>query len=415
MMFAPSASKLDLAHRCAFPWAGRVRWPPRTTSEAANYGTAVSRVAERLAHDVTPGAPDALTSPADVSDLGLSELDAKRLDHAARLLREQLEADDDAERLPELAIAYHVETGEARLLASTGQRDYSDVRDGEAVGTLDLLRLTKDGRRVVRDWKTGRYMLGVRPIASGQLRMLGLAAARLYGVDEIDIELAQVDDDGIRIARDTMDAFALGAAADELRTLWARLRAGGGVPMPGHWCADHYCPIASECPATQKALAAVDVASELRYPMSVVIESAEHAAYVRERLQAVEVAAKTIKGALEAFARTTPIPAGDGKLWGVVECTRETIDLAKPGAIEVLRARLGEFGFVAAVDCKTSKTAIHRAAVAQATKRGEAKQLEMALLDELRAAGAVRESTYTRFEEFTPKAASDGAEELPAA
>ena len=396
-MFTPSASKLDLAYHCTFPWTGRVRWPPRTASPAADFGTAVSRIAEAAVRDTT----------ADLTDLSFGESDRRRLGIIGGLLLEQLELDNDVGREPEVAVAYNVAAGTARLLRSTGPRDYSDVRTGELVGTSDLERVTPAGRRVVRDWKTGRYMLGVRPIDSGQLRFLGLAAARRHGVDEIDIELAQVDEDGIRITRDTLDAFALAAAADELRALWARIASGPGVPCPGHWCADHYCPIIAECPATQRAIEAVAAAAAVRFPLSVDLQSPEHAAYVRERLQAVEKAVAGIWAALEQYARTTPVPAGDGKFWGVVERARESISLEKPEAMAALRAALGEFGFAAAVECKTSKAAIHKAAAAQSTKRGEAKRVETALLDELRTLGAVRKSTYTKFEEFTPKGAEE--------
>lgn len=408
-MFAPSASRLDLAHRCIFPWTGRLRWPRWQPNAAASFGSAVSRVAEALAYDVTPGSPDDRTKPPDISDLGLSDTDQRRLAAITVLLREQLERDDDAERLPERALAYDVATGTARPLKSSGPRDYSDVRAGELSGTPDLERRHGD-RWIVRDWKTGRYMQGVRPIESGQLRMLGLAVARLRGVDEIDIELAHVDEDGIRIVTDTMTAFELASAADELRELWARLKGGAAVPTPGRWCSDHYCPIASECPATQRALAAIAGASELRMPLSVELQSPEHAAYVRDRLQAVQTAAKAIEEALKAFASKTPIPLGDGRVWGMRELTRETIDLGVSGATEAMRTRLGPMGFGAAVECKTSKAAIHRVAVAGASKRGEAKALETALLDELRAMGAVRESTYVKFEEWKPK-----ADEAPAA
>ena len=344
---------------------------------------------------------------ADLTDLSFGESDRRRLGIIGGLLLEQLELDNDPGREPEVAVAYNVAAGTARLLRSTGPRDYSDVRPGELVGTSDLERVTPAGRRVVRDWKTGRYMMGVRPIDSGQLRFLGLAAARRHGVDEIDIELAQVDEDGIRITRDTLDAFALAAAADELRALWARIASGPGVPCPGHWCADHYCPIIAECPATQRAIEAVAAAAAVRFPLSVDLQSPEHAAYVRERLQAVEKAVAGIWAALEQYARTTPVPAGDGKFWGVVERARESISLEKPEAMAALRAALGEFGFAAAVECKTSKAAIHKAAAAQSTKRGEAKRVETALLDELRTLGAVRKSTYTKFEEFTPKGAEE--------
>jgi len=396
-MFLPSASKLDLAYRCTFPWTGRVRWPPRTASAAADYGTAVSRVAEALVCD----------TKADVTELALDEAARKRLAGAAILLKAHLELDDDAERVAELALAYHVADGTARPLVSKGPRDYSDVRPGELVGTLDLLRHRRDGRYCVRDWKTGRYMRGVRPLDSGQLRFLGLAAARHLDVQEIDIELAQVDDDGIFVSPpDTLDAFTLAGVADELRELWARIEAGG-VPVPGRWCAEHYCPIASECPATKAALAAIDKATELRFPLSGEFQSDEHAAYVRERLQAVSKFVEIRDAELLEYLKRGPIPIGGGRVWGLREHTRESIALDVAGAADRLRAALGEFGFGVAVEQKTSKAAIHRAAVGQASKRGEAKRIEDALFEELRGLGAVRESVYTKAEEWVPKEAEE--------
>jgi hypothetical protein len=56
----------------------------------------------------------------------------------------------------EVALAYNVHTGAARLLAPRGHRDYAGRTATEITGTADLF-YQRGTRWVCRDWKTARW------------------------------------------------------------------------------------------------------------------------------------------------------------------------------------------------------------------------------------------------------------------
>lgn len=396
MSFTPSMSRLGLARACLFPWTGGVRWPRSEVGEAARYGSAVSRVAERLARGEAPDA----------------EAAAVEFDVAAELPRLLRDADAIAEFLAdesrywhkaETPLALHPVRGTARELLSSGPRDYSDVRPGELTGTPDLVFVRAADELVVRDYKTGQYTRRLRPRDSAQLRALGLAAALAYGARQVTVELVQVDDGVVAPRTDVLDEWDLDCVRTELIGILDALERPS-VPRPGRHCTDSYCPLVAVCPATRAALAAVDQAAALEHPFSPTITSPDHAASVRVRLKMVEAATREIRAALEAYvAEHGAVELGGGHWYGPVQCDgTERVDLGVAGAVAAIRERLGEHADEA-LEVKTSKAALERAARA-ATKdaeRGAATRVREELYGELRRLGALRQGPpFTKFEEF---------------
>jgi len=392
-MLLPSASKLALAIACQYAWTSGVRWPKRETSPHADFGTAVHAAGERRVN----GEPVDLDAIA--AEFGVTDVRRFRA-VAGNLLAWIDETRADTRGAAEVAFAYHVADGTARVMTKAHARDYSDARPGELFGTADLI--LRDGDRlVVVDFKTGAKAKEKGAADTFQMRFLGLAAARCYEAAEVDIVLLHVDEGGAYPDGATLTAWDLDDTADELRSLAASL-AAPSVPRPGPHCTGMYCPIVSECPATKAAMAAVDKAAALRFPMSVEIASAEHAADVRVRLKMVREACDAIDGAVKDWIRANgPVPVGDGRFYGIVQCDgRESVDLGAPEALAVFRREMGDKA-EAALDVSTSKAAIERA-----VGRKDAR----AVLAALRDVGAVRKGApYVKFEEFEKKDEGDAA------
>lgn len=407
-MFLPSPSKVGLAEVCQFPWSRfSPRWPERTTSIFAGFGSAVGKVGELHASgeavDLDAIAVEHKLTPGQVAAFRLCA------GHVIERL-DELKADASVTDLrAEVPFAWHaVEDAGRECGARAPGGRATDERDGERSGTVDIVYRV-GGRLVILDWKTGPRAREHRPRETPQLVMYGLAAARAHGDREVMLVLAHVDVDGVDLVADVLDLWELDAAALRFRALFSRLAADDIVPTPGPHCVDMYCPIVSVCPVTVAAMREIERAAEappLALSMPDQITSPEHAAQIRVRLKMVEEACKVTKAlALEPYVRRNgPLPLGNGKVWGAVQNDgRETVDLAKPGALDVLTKHLGAFGVDAAVERSTSKTAIHQAAVATAPK-GKAAALERALFEELRGIEAVRRGApYESFEEWKPK------------
>lgn len=397
MSFYPTLSRIGLAEHCVYPWTGELKWPKRGSSSVATSGTALSHVAEVAT--IWDDAP--LDDVADKYGLRGEERRRFKLtaEYLIELLREERER--HSMRRPEMALAYNVQTGQARELVQRDQRDFSDVRPGELWGRPDLVYVMM-GKLHVRDYKSGWGARGASAREHAQLRACALAAARWHGCSSVVVEFGLLDEYGVHVVGDELDPFALGEIAAGLADVVARIEAAEHPrPTPGRWCHSEYCPVASVCPATKMALAAVTSTSNLRFPLTAHLETVEHATYQRSVLKTLMQALDVYDHAVKVFAETTPLPASNGKVWGKVETTRREIDLSVPAAFEVLRDQLGPMHADAVCDRRTSKAAIQRA-VKQIVKKGEGRAKLDTILQALEAAGGIKESTFTKFEEYKP-------------
>lgn len=392
----PSASKLELAEHCVYPWSSGVRWPKREPMSAdQRYGLAFHDLAAAMA----AGSADI---PAIITARQLTGAEEKRLEATADHLAEVLLL-DQAAATPEAEVAYvyDVDTGAIERAA-----DRWAGGPGRVYGAADLVFERQDGVYVVRDWKTGHRARGRSPGQTPQLRFLGMVAGALAGFSTVRVELAFVDEEGVEVVGEQLDALDLGAVEGELAGLVDRIKEPP-TPRPGPWCERYYCPLRASCPATLAALAHVD--GELqRFPLLGAFQSAEHAAFVRHRLPVLQALLDERQADIEEYSKHYgPLPVEDkpGMVWGPREQPgRERIE-ASPAALKILRSKLSAEGAEVAIEKSISKASIERGVKRDVTaaggKRGAATKMLTPLLEELRAAKAVKKGApFMRFEEF---------------
>lgn len=368
----PTASALQRAVECQVPWTWGLRWHYEP-SAAADFGTAVHKAAEILAKRQPPN------FAAICKDLAPSE--RARVERCAAHVLSWLADQGDIERDPEQVFAYDVATGKSRVPISTGTRDYSDKRPGEIFGTSDLV--WHGSLLTVDDYKTGRRE-NVEPIATNmQMRFLGLAAARAFGVTEVRVRLVFVSEDGIETEEATLDELDLCDVAAELSEMAGKL-VGKPAPNPGKQC--KYCPVVLECPATKATLVKLDA------PMSIEITSPEHCGFTLQRLKLAKAAIEQIEKAAKQYVRDHgSVPIGNGKVYGVVTVKRETIDLTAPEAAAVVSRHLGE----KAEDTVKAKLSLTKTDVERVLSASEARSFYA----DLRAVGAMLETEHEELKE----------------
>lgn len=393
----PSASHLELAEYCVWPWAGAGRWPERPSSPAAAYGIAFHLVVARL----VTGQPPKVEEVAAKHEL--LPADERRLAASIPRIVDFLEGDLGVRGEAEVGLVFNLSDGRARTAERTAPRG-----PDELYGAADHIVPRADGKLVVRDWKTGERAKGKAPRETRQLRFLALAAARVWGATEVRVELAFVDEDGAELVGDDLDALDLMIVEGELAQLQERVEAPPR-PVPGPWCDRYYCPTRATCPATLAALEPVLKALRIE-PLLTEIRDASHAAFIRHRLPVVQEWVEAREMALKDWTkRHGPLPVEDKPAlrWGPVEHEgRERIE-PTPEALAIVREKLGEHADEA-LEVSLSKASIERgvrAALAARygarAPRGALGKMVVPMLEALRTARAVkRGSAYTKFEEF---------------
>lgn len=291
----------------------------------------------------------------------------------------------------ELSLAWDPSTDRARVLGEgAGRGVYVHASEAEITGTADLVLRRADGSLLVADYKNSVPGKGVD--AGAQLRTLALMSARALGADVVDVLTIMVDESSAwGEGADRLDVFALDAEAAMLTRELVAFASDPTVPRPGPWCSDRYCPARASCPATVEALAQLVPAAELtRHRLSTDLTGPEHAAWALTALDLVEEGIKAIKAALRAYADDHDgIPLPDGSTWAGREVTTEKPSLDVPGALSAIRAA----GASEAIESSTTWSAIDKAVGKPAGK---------ALREQLAALGAVRTSSYLRYEARKP-------------
>lgn len=389
----PSASKLQLALTCA---ASQVM--PVVDSEWAS-GEAGREKHQQLA--------DYLTAPP--SDAPLTPWLDSVAEHAAELRH--------PDTVSELALAYDVATGRARVLGRNLGRHYPETAPTEFYGAFDYVRLDP-GEVLVVDLKTGMAEVP-HPARNAQLRFGALAAARYHGVDSARGGILHAPEGRTPWwSWAEFDAFELEVIAAEMKSLADRIGYArndyrrGKTPRlrVGEHCG--YCPARYGCPA--RVAMAQRLAGE---PEKVVLDlkamlTPESAALVLDRWQAATKALQEVGSALYAYATENPIPLGDGRVWGPRTSEREVIDAEK--AWPVLVEKYGAEVARKAMSLDTSKAGVSRAMqLLRESVRGAAerpagvgpgkvtiKALNEDALAALRAAGCMTRKTTKTFETY---------------
>lgn len=422
-----TASQTDLALRCAYPFRADIH-VGRRESAAGRLGTE-----EHARIEATLSA-----EPADAPDDDDPDTSATH----ARWVAEWHEQERARGWIPEQAIALNPRTGETRLITRgpDGHRDYSAVPLGWIAGTADGVLPPPEGLEIA-DWKTGqadayrarelvrspdgrlvsRQVGWRRPTDLGQLLTLAAGFARHYGTRDAGLQLVPANEHRLHVERARVGLL-------DLRLHERRLAAvldeadGDAKPRPGAHCKSLYCPLHGHCPATSEA--ARELVPALRLSRFVPVrhsaefESPEHLGWQWQAVQAAEEALKAMRlAAVVAMRERWPGRLADGSTVALEPQSRETVDLAAPGAEAVLRRELGAAAD-AAIETKrsTSKGAIYEAVrpavdAAKEAARAAGEKLrgisyaaaQERVVEALRAVGAVRRSEFETPKVVPPK------------
>lgn len=304
----------------------------------------------------------------------------------------------------EVTYSWSPATGEARRVGDHLDRAYPE-EDGVYFGTADYYSGSPNGGVEIVDLKTGNGPVDP-PERNAQLRFLALAATRSMGFDRARIGILHATGERTWWEWAELDAFELELVAVQLRKLaerigWARRDVEAGktprVTVGDHckWCqARHGCP-ARVAMAQRLAGEPEAVVRDLKAMLT-----PETARLALDRWRAATAALKEVGAALYAYAKESPIPLGDGRVWGPVESQRTVIDAAK--AWPVLVELWGPEAARAAMTLETSKTGVGRgvqAALDSGRLTGSKAKATQAALAALDAAGAFESTTRTEYEE----------------
>jgi hypothetical protein len=284
----------------------------------------------------------------------------------------------------ETAYALQPETGRVRFLGVDIGRKY-EIADDEIGLSLDIEYIDGD-TVVVRDVKTGRQRHLPQPSSSLQLGVGAYCAAKHRGLDKARVYYDLLSEDGVDSREATLNVWDLELIAIEVKRICRTFT----EPNPGPHCRGMYCPAYRvSCPATIEAAAEVGLARITQ------ITSPEHAGRLYCKVKAAEAMLATCKAAIDDYARSTPIPLGDGRQYCQVERSRESIEVT-PQAEAILEDMLG-------TNVIEVKKTVTKKAITDATKlkaSGKTRTaLERDVMAELRRVGVVKSSIYTKLEE----------------
>lgn len=307
----------------------------------------------------------------------------------------------------EIAIAYNVRTGQARELGRGKGRKYDDVTEDEIPTTLDAVGVNAVARSgLVVDWKSGWTTR--TPLRSTlQLFFGGLASARCYDLDTVDVQLIHVREDfDPWVQTATMSSFDLDAFAGEIERVFDQALeiraqiASGKMPKTwntGPWC--RRCPGFTYCPAHTamlKTIVSGDYMEDLRRMRPMTVEQAVGAwKAVRSAMQVL----RTVEGAIYALAKEQPLYLGtadDGKHHWLAEVYHEGNEkLDGEVAFNVLAEMFDDDAASDATKLTTTKDLIAKTVKAR-VKRGEGKKTIDAVYDKIRAEkGSFRKPTIS--------------------
>lgn len=405
-----SASGMERARSCLWWARADVPLPPDDAGVEAKIGTLTHAMIARtlvgpMIVDEVPIAAAGLMPSEEEQAIRLHEIWAA----------EWYEQHEGEPWEAEVALAFDPATGEVARFTPGTHRDYSMVPDNFIPMTADAIRGDEPGLVRVIDWKTGRGHV-TPAVRNAQLATIALAVSRFYGADRATVSIAKIGE-GVHEDAAELDVLDLSDWQDFLAD---RLRAlPTSEPVPGPHCRDTFCPQFGRCPATSHALAEAspDVVAVAQRRLPIVTDAAdiqgpEHARHQYDVLRAAKARIDAAWEALRRYADTAGgVPLASGKTWIRSVRTVERIDLAVPGAVDVLQRELGE-RWRAAVEFDTTKAGVERAArlvaMDRGNKRGVIGEVKEATLAALRAAGAITKITTTVYDESSAKEPDHG-------
>ncbi len=279
------------------------------------------------------------------------DLDAVPEEHRAACAAIQLDRiPAGVEWAHEVTLCYDPETDTGRELGRDLGRDYSGARPTEYVGTLDVIGLTPDAA-VVYDFKSGHGSV-TSAAENMQLRVGALAACRAYGRDKAIVGIVYLRDEEPVFDVAELDSLEIEITAAQLRRLTRKL-SSEQPPTEGEWC--RYCPAIAHCPPKVSLLrAACGEPESLSFAITPENAAKAYAAWKR-----ADDVLGSLKKALVAFAESTPIDLGGGKVYGPKASTSEKLD---PLVVEAVLTKLyGPEVARQAVELKATKASVERA------------------------------------------------------
>lgn len=386
-----TGSSLPLLSRCQWWARPNVDAPPRVATSDMQLGSAVHAAIESILRDEAAQLEPELDQLAD---------DAAPYVDAWREWWSTAPLGSGAWRA-EVAFAYDPTTDTARELGEVRGRAYPATSPSEIAGTVDAVLLDRAAdRAIVVDWKTGGDWdrLTADAADNKQLRGYALAASRAYGVETVRVAVVRITDAEVTSTVHEYDSLDLAAAADGLRRQLDAIPTA--QPAPGAWC--KRCRAVAVCPATVEAVDQLAPIAPSPEPIPLVV-TRDNASMLLARLRAVEAACEAVEAALRAFADANGgIETTEGRRWRKTTTERASIRLDGPEAAVALEA-LDRAGVTEAVEKKigTSRAAIARVIKARGAKGKAADAAVDAIVDELRAIGAVRSTTVESYREST--------------
>lgn len=195
-----------------------------------------------------------------------------------------------------------------RFYAIAEWRARHGIAEHEVCGSADLVYMGIDdgGPFVAVDDLKVRLGPEVKD-ATEQLSGLALAACRAYGIDRARIRTLVASERDVTPIEAWLDEWDLADFAGKVNERLARVEES--EPAPGEWCTDRYCPHIAACSAKQQdvssveALIPVDAIVRRRgdMPLTLAIQSPDHAADIFARAKAVERVAEMLKKAVEKY------------------------------------------------------------------------------------------------------------------
>lgn len=278
----------------------------------------------------------------------------------------------------EVKLAYDVATRAGRIIGEGSGRDYGSPGPFEIVGSCDVLGVEAD-RVIVIDWKSG--FADVEPAATNaQLWFYALAACRALGRSSATIRIVYTQTR--RIDEHEIDALDLAEFATSLERLHTQVaerhaaRKRGEIvdTHEGAWC--KWCPARPHCPSKHALL--VQVAEKGLAVLGDATMTPERARAGYEQLVLLEQLVRDARKRLEVYVdENGPIDLGGGRFFGrYVRNGNERLDgdVAVRAIAEVVGESAREFE-AAAIERRTSKAAIERAAKSLGCPRGTASRV----------------------------------------
>ncbi len=370
MFNMPSGSSLERAMNC---YASVVLPKVKDINEAADRGTALHEYLRVAKGGDREGAlascPEEYRAEAEAIDL--SRLPVCAEEHA------------------EIALAYDIATGKARVAGYNLGRNYGPLAPTEIPLSLDWVGV-QDRKAIVLDYKTGAAVTSAK--RNWQLKLGALAIANAmsgYGLQTVVVAAVYTRSGRPQFDYAEFNSFDLDGFAEDLRGAYAEWKNEGSNAANGDFrytTGPHckFCPSASYCVATNSLIRAMankpgEVADEI---ISTLEKGDPRAAY--KNLSAAKAALKAVEAKIDAYAKNTPIELGDGVVYG--EKTgggREEIDGAV--AYDTLTAEYGQHIADEAVERSATKTSIKNAlkGITSATS-------ERDVFDAIRKAGGIK-------------------------